>query len=93
MLVYCGNKTAINIAHNLVHHDKTKHVEIDKHLIKEKMDRGQIYTPYVASTKKLTDLFTKGLSSIGQAWYAKYLCICLRGSVEMLLNLRKIHSL
>ena len=42
---YYDNKFAINITHNLVQHDQTKHKEIDRHLIKEKLDSGLIYTP------------------------------------------------
>ena len=38
--VYCDNKSAIAIAHNPVLHDRTKHVEVDKHFIKEKIDSG-----------------------------------------------------
>ena len=29
MKLYCDNKTMINIAHNPIQHDRTKHVEID----------------------------------------------------------------
>ncbi|RVW93499.1 Retrovirus-related Pol polyprotein from transposon RE1 [Vitis vinifera] len=36
MTVFCNNLVAINIAKNLVHHDRTQHVELDHHLIKEK---------------------------------------------------------
>ena len=32
---YYNNQSAISIAKNLVHHDKTKHVEIDRHFIKD----------------------------------------------------------
>ena len=38
MKMYCDNKAAIAIAHNPVLHDRTKHVEVDKHFIKEKID-------------------------------------------------------
>ena len=37
MRLYCDNKAAINIAHNLVQHDRAKHVEIDRHFIKERL--------------------------------------------------------
>ena len=40
--MYCDNQSAISIAKNLVHHDLTKHVEIDRHFIKEKVERGEI---------------------------------------------------
>ena len=42
MRLYCDNKSAISIAHNPVQHDKTKHVEVDKYFIKEKLDKGMI---------------------------------------------------
>ncbi|RVW64248.1 Retrovirus-related Pol polyprotein from transposon RE1 [Vitis vinifera] len=63
MRLYCDNKSAISIAHNPVQHDRTKHIEIDRHFIKEKLDSGLICTPYVSTHGQLTDILTKGLSS------------------------------
>lgn len=46
--LFCDNKVAINIAHNLVEHDKTKHIEIYKYFIKKKInDDGTICIPFV----------------------------------------------
>jgi len=44
MSLASDNTSAINIAHNPVQHDRTKHVEIDRHFIKEKLDNGLIVT-------------------------------------------------
>ncbi|RVW77225.1 Copia protein [Vitis vinifera] len=63
MRLYCNNKSAINIAHNLVQHDRTKHVEVDKHFTKEKLDNSLICTPYVSIRDQLADVLTKGLAS------------------------------
>ena len=63
MRLYYDNQAAINIAHNPIHHDLTKHVEIDWYFIKEKLDSGLICTPYMASSKQLVDILTKGLPS------------------------------
>nr|CAN69341.1 hypothetical protein VITISV_011148 [Vitis vinifera] len=35
MRIFCDNQAAISVAKNLVHHDRTKHVEIDCHFTKE----------------------------------------------------------
>ncbi|KAK2985412.1 hypothetical protein RJ640_007354 [Escallonia rubra] len=40
--LYCDNKSAINIAHNPVQYDRTKHVEVDRHFIKEKLERLEV---------------------------------------------------
>lgn len=61
MKVYCYNKSAIAIAHNPVLHDRTKHEEVDKHFIKEKIESKQIRMPYVPTTEQIADILTKGL--------------------------------
>jgi hypothetical protein len=46
MKFYCDNKAVISIAQNLVQHDHTKHVEIDRHFIKEKIGSGTVCMPF-----------------------------------------------
>jgi len=64
MRLYCDNKSEISIAHNPVQHDRTKHIEVDRHFIKEKLDNGLICTPYVSTQNQLADILTKGLNCI-----------------------------
>ena len=59
--ILCDNKAAINISHNLVHHNRTKHVEVDRHFIKEKIDEGTINVMYLPMMKQVADVFTKGI--------------------------------
>lgn len=47
--LYYDNKSIINMAHNPVQHDRSKHVEIDRHFIKEKLESGLLCMPYVLS--------------------------------------------
>ena len=42
MKIYYDKKATINISHNPIHHARTKHVEVDKHFIQEKIDEGTI---------------------------------------------------
>lgn len=53
------NQDAITIAANLVHHERTKHVDIDCHFIREKATKGVINPTFVPSSKQLADVFTK----------------------------------
>ena len=63
MKLYCDNKLTINIAHNLFQHDWTKHVEVNRHFIEEKLKSRLICTPYVPTHGQLVDILTKGLTS------------------------------
>ncbi|RVX02276.1 Retrovirus-related Pol polyprotein from transposon RE1 [Vitis vinifera] len=61
--LYCDKKSAINIAHNPIQHDRTKHIEIDRHFIKEKLEEGVVCMSYVPSEHQLADILTKGLNN------------------------------
>jgi hypothetical protein len=61
VMLYCDNKAAINIINNLIQHDRTKHVEIDRHFIKDKLDDGIVCMPFVGTKEQITDVFTKRL--------------------------------
>ncbi|KAL0557194.1 hypothetical protein IC582_005712 [Cucumis melo] len=58
--LFCDNKAAISIANNPVQYDRTKHVEIDRHFIKERLDSGNICIPYIPSSQQIADVLTKG---------------------------------
>jgi hypothetical protein len=60
--IMCDNKAAISILENPVQHDRTKHVEIDRHFIKEKLDAGIVQLPYIRSEDQLADILTKAVT-------------------------------
>lgn len=65
MRVLCDNKVAISIVKNLVHHCRTKHVEIDLHFMKEKIYHGVITPDHVPSCIQTADILTKALPRSG----------------------------
>ena len=60
-LVYCDNVSAVYLSSNPVQHQRTKHVEIDLHFVRERVSTGDVRVLHVPTTSQFADIFTKGL--------------------------------
>ncbi|RXI09243.1 hypothetical protein DVH24_033860 [Malus domestica] len=60
---YRGMAHAREIANNPVQHDRTKHVEVDRHVIKEKLDVKLVDIPLVKIQEQLADVLTQAVSA------------------------------
>jgi hypothetical protein len=62
-LVYCDNVSAVYLSTNPVQHQRTKHVEIDLHFVRDRVAIGEVRVLHVPTTSQFADIFTKGLPS------------------------------
>ena len=63
-IIYCDNISAVYLSSNPVQHQRTKHIEIDIHFVREKVQMGQVRVIHVPSSLQYADIFTKGLPSL-----------------------------
>nr|GEW35092.1 ribonuclease H-like domain-containing protein [Tanacetum cinerariifolium] len=60
-LVYCDNVSVVRISANPVQHQRTKHIKIDIHFVRDFIASGQVRVLHVPTRFQYADIFMKGL--------------------------------
>jgi hypothetical protein len=64
IVILCDNQSCIKITKNPVFHDKSKHIEIWYHYIRDMVQRGTVNLQYVGTNEQVVDVLTKPLSRV-----------------------------
>jgi hypothetical protein len=62
--IWCDNQSCVKLSENPMFHDKSKHIEIRYHYIRDMVQRGVVKLQYVATDDQVVDVLTKPLSRV-----------------------------
>ena len=59
--IFCDNTSVESLAKNPILHQRTKHIEVREHFIREKVHDGDIVLHHCNTKENVADIFTKAL--------------------------------
>jgi hypothetical protein len=60
-VIHCDNQSCIKLSENPVFHDRSKHIEIRYHFIRDWVQRGAVQLQYISTDEQVADILTKAL--------------------------------
>ena len=67
--IFEDNQAAINTSNNMIRSDRSKHIDVKFHFIREKVEAKEVQIKYCQTSEMIADIFTKPL---GRILFAKH---------------------
>ncbi|UYV61341.1 hypothetical protein LAZ67_1004473 [Cordylochernes scorpioides] len=64
LIIHCDNRSAIDFSKNNVKNNRSKHIDVRYHHVRERIISGEIKIVYIPTKENLADVFTKTLSKV-----------------------------
>jgi hypothetical protein len=68
-LIHCDNQSCVKLTENPIFHDRSKHIEIKYHYIRDMVQRGAVELQYISTDEQIADILTKPLSSVKYEYF------------------------
>ena len=62
--IYCDNQSCVKLSKNPVFHDKSKHIDIKYHYIRDMVQKGVVKLQYVATNEQTDNVLTNPLARV-----------------------------
>ena len=72
-MIYCDNQSCIKLSSNPMFHNRSKHIEISFHYIRDMVNRGVIQLEYICTNDQTADILTKPLAKVKLKYFREKL--------------------
>ena len=73
--IHCDNQSCVKLSENPVFHDKSKHIEIKYHYIRDMVQKGALKLQCVVMEEQIADVLTKPLARVKFEYFKEKLCV------------------
>jgi hypothetical protein len=60
-MIHCDNQSCIKLSENPMFHDRSKHIEIRYHFIRDRVQKGVVKLQHISIDEHIVDILTKPL--------------------------------
>jgi hypothetical protein len=80
-VIHCDNQSCIKLSKNPVFHDRSKHIEMRYHYVRDMVQKNILNIQYVLTTEKIADILTKPLSLTKFVYFRDKLGVAKNASI------------